>query len=192
MTLFLLATLANNSGAQTGSHPVEGNPQSAVRVIIYENLQCVDCLVFRRMMDEKLLPKYGERVAFEHREFPLARHAWARPAAAAARYFHDVRPELGVEFRRHIMVRMKEVNPDNLSAKVAAFAREHGVDPDRARAALTDAGYASLVEKDYQEGVARGVSKTPTVLVDGEPFIERFTVEEISKALDAALQGVQP
>ena len=38
---------------------------------------------FRRMLDEKLLPKYGDEVAFVHRDFPLAKHAWARQAAAA-------------------------------------------------------------------------------------------------------------
>jgi protein-disulfide isomerase len=45
-----------------------------------------------------------------------------------------------------------------------------------------------MVEKDYQDGVARGVSKTPTVFVNGRPFIETFTVEEISKAIDAELK----
>jgi protein-disulfide isomerase len=48
-----------------------------------------------------------------------------------------------------------------------------------------------LVEKDVQEGVARGVAKTPTVFVDGTPFIETFTFEELSKALDAALAAAR-
>jgi protein-disulfide isomerase len=43
------------------------------------------------------------------------------------------------------------------------------------------------VEQEYREGVARGVSRTPTVFVNGEPFIETFTYEEISKGIDAAL-----
>jgi protein-disulfide isomerase len=46
-----------------------------------------------------------------------------------------------------------------------------------------------MVEKDCQEGVARGVSRTPTVFVDGEPFVETFTFEQLSKAIDAALAG---
>ena len=60
---------------------VEGNKSSAVRVIAYEDLQCPDCAVYRKMLDEKLLPKYGGTVAFEHREFPLRKHQWARPAS---------------------------------------------------------------------------------------------------------------
>ena len=48
--------------------------------------------------------------------------------------------------------------------------------PDR------DAVYA------IQDGVARGVSKTPTVFVNGQPFIETFTVQEISKAIEDAVK----
>ena len=42
-------------------------------------------------------------------------------------------------------------------------------------------------QDDYQEGIARGVARTPTIFVNGEPFIETFTFEDISKSIDAAL-----
>jgi protein-disulfide isomerase len=44
------------------------------------------------------------------------------------------------------------------------------------------------VDKDFQEGVARGIARTPTALVNGVPFIETFTFEEISKGIDEALE----
>ena len=47
---------------------------------------------------------------------------------------------------------------------------------------------AGAVERDYQDGVARGVAKTPTVFVAGKPFIETFTLEEISKAIEQAIR----
>jgi protein-disulfide isomerase len=46
---------------------------------------------------------------------------------------------------------------------------------------------ADLVEKDYQEGVARGIAHTPTVLVNGKPFVETFAFEEVAAAIDAEL-----
>lgn len=167
---------------------VEGRADSRVRVLVYEDLQCPDCATLRRMMDEQLLPKYADRVAFEHKDFPLAKHAWARPASMAARHFQTVKPELGVEFRRRVMADLRTISPDTLAGYVATFARQHGADPDKAVASLKDEGLAKLVEADFREGVARGVAKTPTVFVDGQPFIERFTAEELMKALDAALK----
>ena len=166
---------------------VEGRPGSPVRVIIYEDLQCPDCANFRVMMDKQILPKYGDRVEFTHRDFPLAKHAWARRAAIAARYFTEKDPKLGLEYRRHTMATHAETNPENFKDRVALFAQQHGLKPEEALAALDDPHYAELVEKDYQDGVGRGIVHTPTALVNGTPFIETFTFEEISKGIDDAL-----
>lgn len=184
-----LAILLASAFAAPAAGPVEGNPNSPVRVIVYENLQCSDCAVFRKMMDDQLLPKYGDKVAFEHRDFPLAKHAWARPAALAARHFDRTKPGLGIVFRRAIMEDRKTVQPETLATYIGAFARKHKVKVEPALASLDDPALAAAVEKDFQEGVARGVSKTPTIFVDGTPFLETFTFEEVAKALDAALKA---
>jgi protein-disulfide isomerase len=169
---------------------VEGDRRSPVRVIAYEDLQCSDCAVYRKMLDEKLLPKYGTTVAFEHREYPLSKHKWARPAAIAARYFASLKPELGIAFRRYCATDGAEISTDNFEEKLRTFAKKNGADPDKAVAALKNAVLAKAVDQDYQEGVARGVARTPTVFVNGEPFIEHFTFEDISKSIDAALAAV--
>jgi protein-disulfide isomerase len=183
-----LALAAAAAGALLAAdRAVEGNAKSPVRVIVYEDLQCPDCAAFRRMMDEHLLPRYGDRVAFEHRDFPLARHAWARKAAAAARFFDGVNPALGVLYRRHILETIRETTADNFEDRLSSFADRHGIDSEKARRSLADPRIASAVESDYQDGVARGVAKTPTVFVDGEPFIERFALEAVSKSIDEAL-----
>jgi protein-disulfide isomerase len=168
---------------------VEGSPASPVRVVIYEDLQCPDCADFRRMMDDHLLPRYGSKVAFEHRDFPLPKHSWARKAAIAARYFDSVKPELGVGFRRETMAKLRDIPAEKFDQHVAAFAKARGTDPAAAAAALNDAKLGAHVEEDWQEGIARGIGKTPTVLVNGEPFIERFPLKDLMKAIDAALAG---
>jgi protein-disulfide isomerase len=182
----LLVLLAPAALLSAG-HLIEGNRESAVRVVIYEDLQCPDCAAFRSMLDEKLLPRFGARVAFEHRDFPLAKHAWARKAAVAARFFEETDPQLGLAFRRHALSNIKTITADNFNDALAAFARARGLDSAKVLAALGDPKYASQVEEDFQEGIARGVSKTPTVFVDGAPFVETFTFEEIAKGIDAAL-----
>jgi len=166
---------------------VEGNASSPVRVLIYEDLQCSDCAEFRRMLDEKLLPKYGGKVAFEHRDFPLAKHALARKAAIAARFFEQTSAALAVKYRRDTLASIKATTPANFNERLAEFAGSNGIDPAKAVAAVDDPRFAAAVEKDYQEGVARGVTHTPTAFVNGAAFVETFTFEEISKAIDAAL-----
>lgn len=186
----LLAALVASAAGLNAQRPlVEGFPESKLRVLIYEDLQCPDCAAFRKMLDEQLLPRYSARVAFVHRDFPLAKHVWARKAAIAARFFAEVKPELGIAYRRHIMATIPETTAENFEDKLAEFAAKNGVDAAQARAALDDKRLAALVERDFQDGVARGVVKTPTVFVSGKPFIEHFSIEEISRAIDDAFAG---
>ena len=117
---------------------VEGNGASSVRVIAYEDLQCSDCATYRRMLDETLLPSYRDSVAFEHREYPLPKHAWARTAAIAACYFDELKPEIGVAFRRYCFAKQHEIQPHEFEDRVREFAESHGIDPAGATAALDD------------------------------------------------------
>ncbi len=189
MTLAILAMMTFAMNAETPQAVVEGWASSPVRVIAYEDLQCPDCATYRKMLDEKLLATYRAKVAFEHRDFPLPKHSWARPGAVAARFFHEVNPELGIGWRRHLLFSIRATTSENFLDRLKEFAAKHGVAPERAVAALGEARYREMVDKDCQEGVARGVSRTPTVFVDGQPFVETFTFEQLSKAIDAALAG---
>jgi protein-disulfide isomerase len=174
-----------------GSHLVEGAAQSPVRVIIYEDLQCPDCADFRVMLDQQLLPRYAATVRFEHRDFPLAKHAWARKAAIAARFFEEAQPPLGLAFRKYCMSHQPEITAENFDQQLAKFAADHGVDAAKAQAALTDQRLADLVEKDFQDGVARGIAHTPTILVNGKPFIETFKFEDVAATIDAELAAAK-
>jgi len=188
MKLALVATLLV-SGLPLGAQqiPIEGRADSPVRVLIFEDLQCSDCAAFRRMLEAKLLPRYGSRVAFVHRDFPLARHAWARQAAVASRYLEKRRSGLGLEFRREALENLAQIREIGFGKFLESFALKQQLDPAALAAAVQDQALHSLVEKDFQDGVARGVSRTPTVFVNGKPFIETFTFEEISAAIDLAL-----
>jgi len=191
MRAVVLATLITCASGVAAERFIEGIEHSPVRVLIYEDLQCPDCADFRRMLDERLLPNYATRVTFEHRDFPLAKHAWARKAAIAARFFDEAAPRAGVAFRRYCFEHQPEINAANFHDKLAGFAKEHKVEPEKALAALDDARLGALVETDFQDGVARGVAHTPTALVNGQPFVEHFTYEEIAKTIDAELAGAK-
>jgi protein-disulfide isomerase len=166
---------------------VEGNPASPVKVTIYEDLQCGDCLNFRLLLDGKLLPKYGNRVAFVHRDFPLAKHDWARQAAIAARWVQEQNPALAVVFRREIMSEQGHITASNLKPWIMEFAVRNELDPKGMLNSLEDPHLNAVVDQDYQGGVARGLARTPTVIVGGQKLVETIIYEDVARALDTEL-----
>lgn len=183
--LALIASAVSLSAARP--EIMEGNPASSVKVIIYEDLQCSDCLTLRTLMDEKILPRYGSRVAFLHRDMPLPKHDWARPAAVAARWVYERNHDLGIVFRREIMAEQSHITAASLPHWLQEFARRNKLDEQGIIDSLTDPRLLALVDQDYLAAVARGVSKTPSVYVGGQPFVEIILYDELARALDIEL-----
>jgi protein-disulfide isomerase len=187
--LMMLALLCGSGASLRGAKPemVEGNQRSPVKVLIYEDLQCSDCLTFRTLLDEKLLPRYGMRVAFLHRDMPSPRHDWARPAAIAGRWVYEKNHELGIVFRREIMAEQSHLSLPNLNLWLREFARRNKLDETAIVDSLKDPLLITLIDQDYMAAIARGVTKTPSVYVGGQPFVEIVIYEELARALDIEL-----
>jgi protein-disulfide isomerase len=166
---------------------MEGNPASQVKVLIYEDLQCADCARFEAMFEQKILPKYGSRVAFIHRDFPLGKHDWARPAAVAARWVYEQDKELGIQIRRELLSEQDHITPAKLNAWLIDFAARNHLDQKAIVDSLKDPRINALVDQDLQGAVARGLKNTPTVFVGGESFVETVVYEDVARALDIAL-----
>lgn len=168
---------------------VEGDPASSVRVLIYEDLQCPDCAAFRKMMDTELLPRFADSVAFEHRDFPLAKHSWARSAAVAACYFSTISPKVAIEFRKATLAAQSSLG--DFEAYLKVFAQAHETGSAEAIAALSDKTLNAAVEASYQQGIAKGIMRTPTVLVNSDPFVETFPAAEIIKSIERELTAAK-
>ncbi|MBI2688127.1 MAG: 3-ketoacyl-ACP reductase [Acidobacteria bacterium] len=163
-----------------------------VTVTAYDSLQCGDCARFNAMLEESLLPKYRNRVKFLHRDFPLPKHAWSKPAAIIGRRFDEIACGLASGWRTYILNRIKSTTPDTLVDRVREYADEVGVDAGTVLAGLNDELLAAAVDADIREGQARGVTRTPTVFVNNEAFTESFTVEEITAGIEKALSQTRP
>ncbi len=188
LALVALGLVLTFQGASANRRDVvEGNPASPVKVLIYEDLQCADCSRFATLLDQKILPKYGSRVAFIHRDFPLGKHDWALPAAIAARWVYEQDPQLGIIFRRELMSEQDDITPRNLRNWLFEFAGRNRLDQKDIVDSLKDTRLAALVDQDRQAGVARGITNTPTVCVGGQMFVETIIYEDLARALDEAL-----
>ena len=163
-----------------------------VNVTIYTDLQCGDCRQFNAMLEESLLPKYRGRVKFSHRDFPLGKHSWAKPAAQIGRRFDEIACGLSAGWRAFILDRIKTTTLETLPDRVREYAASADVNAENVWSGLTDETLSAAVDADVREGQARGVGKTPTVFVNGEAFVEIFTLEEITAGIEKALAQSRP
>jgi protein-disulfide isomerase len=166
---------------------VEGNPSAAVKVTIYEDLQCNYCESLRTMLDEKLLPRYGKTVAFIHHDLPLGRHDWARPAAMVARWVQEQSPRLGIQFRRELLDEQEHITPASLKPWVVEFARRNRLSEQGIVSAMSDPRLAAMVDQDIQTAAAKGITKIPAVYVAGQSFVGTIIYDDLARVLDNAL-----
>ena len=186
--VYLVATATILMAAPSKMEILEGNPASPVRVLVFEDLQCSDCANLRKMLDEKVLPRYGGKVAFVHRDFPLSKHSWARPAAIAGRWVYEQNRESGILFRQQILAEQANIT-DLIGLKrwLLEFASRNKLNEQGILDSLKDPRLALAVDQDFQGGVARGISKTPTVLINGTTIVELVIFDDLARAIDSAL-----
>ena len=180
-------TLAGQPMFAVNHDVVEGNAASSVRLVIYEDLECGDCARFEAVLEQKILPKYGSKISIVHRDFPLGKHDWARPAAMAARWVWEQDSVRGIAIRRELLSEQDSITAQNLNSWLYEFAVRNHMDVKGIIDSLSDPRIAAMVDQDRQAAVARGVSKTPTAYVGGQAFVETIIYEDVARALDEAL-----
>ena len=169
--------------------PVEGNVNGAVRVIAFEDLQCKDSAAWRRMLDDILLPRFSESVAFAPRDFPLERHVWAMPAATVSRRMSLISAVQCLDFRRYCYGHLAEITAESFPERIVAYAERAGLDPEDISISARNPDFRKAVELDIGEGRSLQVVRTPTVIIGEERFVDTFGAGQVIAAIDKALRS---
>lgn len=185
--LTLLVVGTSNGAFISRNDIVEGNLASPVRVVIYEDLQSARGAQFQQMLEQKLLPKYRDKVLFVHRDFPLGRHDWALEAARSARWVFTQSNQLGVFVRRELLAQQNGINERNLKQWFVDYAYRNHLDPKAIVDAMSDKQIAAQVDQDIQGATARGVTTVPTAYVGGQGFVENIIYDDLALAIDEAV-----
>jgi len=122
--------------------------------------------------------RLGDRLTFEFRHFPIeSKHPHALQAAEAAEAaraqgrFEEMH-DLLFENQRHL-------ERDDL----VGYARQIGLDLERFERDLDTHAHVEKIRADQREALARGVSGTPTFLVNGEPYDDFYDADTLTDAL---------
>jgi protein-disulfide isomerase len=168
-----------------------GDPNAPITLIEFGDYQCPYC---KKMFDEtekRIRDAYiaTGKVKMVYRDFPLdSIHPYARVAAEAAECARDE----GKYWAYHDELYARQSKIPELD--FVALAEKVGLNESAFRACIEAKKYTAEVEKDYQDGIASGITGTPATFVLGRDgkvakFIEGAQPYEIFKAaIDAALE----
>ncbi len=176
----------NREKIDLASAPARGPADAPVTIVEYSDYTCGFCRRFFEQMEEPLFERYGGRMRFVYKHFPLVGlRAWSEDAALAGACayrqgndrFWALHPKL---FQSP--ARLKERAP-----ALTELAREAGLDVPAFKMCLEKRETQAEVQRDVAEGDALGVEGTPTFYVNGRPIEGLVPAEDFLAIVDEEL-----
>lgn len=164
--------------------PSRGGSGSALVVQIFSDFQCPFCARVVPTL-EALQARYGDRVRFVWRNYPLPFHDHAMEAAEAAMEAFAQRGDAGFWAMHDLLFENQtELTRENLER----FASEVGLDLTRFRRALDTHAHRAEVEADMAAVRTAGASiGTPSFFIEGHLLEGAQPLEVFVQAIDRAL-----
>jgi protein-disulfide isomerase len=154
---------------------IEGNPSvgpanARVTIVEFSDFECPHCRELYRAL-KTLEPLYPQvRVVFK--DFPLTQiHPWTGTASVGARCAYMQSPDAFWQFHDAIFENQDLISTENVWEKLTGFAKTAGLDTDAFKACMSSPEAPKAVEANRADGLAVGVTSTPTVFVNGRMLI---------------------
>jgi len=176
-------------------YTVRDNPRApyfgaatGARVVIqhFSDYQCPFCARVGPQI-QQIRERYGNRIRFVWRDYPLPFHDKAMLAAEAAREAFAQRGNAGF-WRYHDTLFENQQHLER--ADLERYAQEQGLDMARFRAALDNHIHQAAIRDDMAAADATGASiGTPAFFINGKFVAGALPFEEFQRRIDAALNA---
>ena len=168
--------------------PSLGSESAKVTIIEFSDFSCPFCSKFETQILPQILEKYGDKIKFVFRDFPVHGNISILAAKAAncagdqGKYW---------EYHRILFERQREWVQSNLTAvelKLHSYAEELNLNIDDFKGCLNSDKYEKEIENDYRDGIKAGVTGTPTIFINGIKVVGAQPVEVFYQIIDDELQ----
>jgi len=165
-----------------GNNPSIGPANAPVTIIEFSDYQCPYCRRWAEQVEKPLLKRYGDKIRFVYRDFPLTKiHPYAFSAAEAA----DCAGEQGKYWEYHdALFQQKHGLGDEAYKK---YAQDLGLDMDKFNQCLKEHRYKDEVQNDLDYALKIGVRSTPTFFINGIAVVGAWPLEKFTDIIDKEL-----
>jgi protein-disulfide isomerase len=166
----------------TGEVPAFGPKDAKVTIVEFSDFECPFC---SRAADvaHKVKEKYGDKVRFVFRQFPLSFHPNAHVAAEAA-LAANAEGKFW-EFHDKLFANQRALSREQLEG----YAKELGLNVANFKSALDSKKFAATVDAEQKLGEEVAVDGTPTMFLNGARVANPTDFDTIATQIDKALAG---
>jgi len=161
----------------------KGPKDAKVTIVEYSDFQCPFCAKGYTTVEQQVLKEYGDKVKFCFKDFPLAFHPWAEPAAIAAECVRQQKPDAYWKVYDGFFQNQKDVNPTNVKDKAFEFAGA-GIDRAKFDDCVDNKKTQAGVKADQAEGGSVGVTGTPSFVINGRLLVGAQPYEQFKAVID--------
>jgi protein-disulfide isomerase len=159
----------------------KGPLKAPITIVEFSDYQCPYCSKAESTVTD-VLKKYGDKIHFVYRDYPLSFHQNSEVAAEASECAKDQ----GKFWEMHNAM---FANQDKLaSADLVTTAAGLGLDKDKFKACLDSGQKKQEVQKDFQDGQKYGVTGTPTFFINGIKLVGAREISSFTELIDQELQ----
>jgi protein-disulfide isomerase len=167
-----------------------GPKDAKVTIVEWSDFQCPFCAKGYTTVEQEVLKQYGDKVKFCFKDFPLAFHPWAEPAAIAAECVRQEKPDLYWKVYNGFFQNQKDVNPGNVKDKAVEFAGA-GLDKAKFDDCFDNKKTQAAVKADMAEGQSIGVSGTPSFAINGRLLVGAQPFPQFKAVIDDELASAK-
>jgi protein-disulfide isomerase len=176
--------------------PWRGNRDAKVTIVSYDDFQCPFCSRMHQTLFGPIYQKYSDKVKIVYKDFPLSSiHPWATHAAVDSNCLAVQSYEAFWSFADYIHANGASVNQaggkeqqfDSLDKITRDQGQKFNLDMERLNGCIR-AQDEAVVSASVQEGTQLGIQGTPALYINGYKIDGALPPEEISLAIDRALQ----
>ncbi|MDZ4221338.1 MAG: DsbA family protein [Patescibacteria group bacterium] len=161
--------------------PVRGAANPVVTIFEYADFECSHCAEYQAVIG-RVLAKYPDRVRVVWKDFPFVSVA-SKDAAIAARCANE--QNMFWQYQGWLFANQGSLGTMAFKEGAAEF----GLSDARFTECLSNATIHSLVERDFAEGQALGITETPTLVIGDVALVGARPFEEVERVLVPLLQN---
>jgi len=165
---------------------VRGPNNAPVTLEEFADFQCPSCAMTTMQSIRPMENNFGSRLRIVFWHFPLPNHKHGRDAALAA----EAAGRQGKFWEMHDLLYEKQNDwskaPD-IHPIFQNYAEQLKLNTERFKKDFESKDVAERVDREHQEGEARGVRNTPTIFINGREFLPPFNRDRLQQAIDAAV-----